>query len=178
MSAKVYTTPLQNLYEGTRPGGAVVVLYHDYTLLEDRIRALESQDEVHWKTRRTLLVERDALAAELAVAQQTNREWLAANAPGGWIDNLRKGLTAETACEWHISHSMRSSREGKTFSAVCDKCGWTDFDQYSKAYLLRECTVPKQETKVKCNACGSTEPDRNGYVKHKDSCPCFAHNQL
>lgn len=36
------------------------------------------------------------LAAELAVAQQTNREWLAANAPGGWIDNLRKGLTAET----------------------------------------------------------------------------------
>lgn len=42
MSAKVYTTPLQNLYEGTRPGGAVVVLYHDYTLLEARIRDLET----------------------------------------------------------------------------------------------------------------------------------------
>lgn len=43
-----------------------------------------------------LIAENNRLAAELAVAQQTNREWLAANAPGGWIDNLRKGLTAET----------------------------------------------------------------------------------
>lgn len=29
---------------------------------------------------------------------------------------------------------------------------------------------------VKCNACESTEIDRNGYVKHKDWCQCFASN--
>lgn len=37
-----------------------------------RIRELEAQDEVHWKTRRTLLAERDALAAELAHAGTQN----------------------------------------------------------------------------------------------------------
>jgi hypothetical protein len=34
--------------------------------LRAQIRELEAQDEVHWKTRRTLLVERDALAADKA----------------------------------------------------------------------------------------------------------------
>lgn len=35
-----------------------------------RIRELESQDEIHWKTRRTLLAERDRLAAELTETQR------------------------------------------------------------------------------------------------------------
>lgn len=52
-----------------------------------------------WPTIYVTKADYETLAAELAVAQQTNREWLAANAPGGWIDNLRKGLTAETNCE-------------------------------------------------------------------------------
>ena len=30
------------------------------------------------------------LRARLAAARKTNQEWLAANAPGGWIDDLRK----------------------------------------------------------------------------------------
>ena len=31
----------------------------------------------------------ERLAARLEAAEKTNKEWLRANAPGGWIDNLR-----------------------------------------------------------------------------------------
>lgn len=40
--------------------------------LEARVKELEAQDEIHWKTRRTLLAERDALAAR---CQEINDKW-------------------------------------------------------------------------------------------------------
>jgi hypothetical protein len=43
---------------------------------------------------RALMVEAadelDRLQGELAEARKLNRDWVAANAPGGWIDDLRK----------------------------------------------------------------------------------------
>lgn len=41
------------------------VLASDYDALAADLAKLKDQDEVHWKTRRKLLAERDALAAEL-----------------------------------------------------------------------------------------------------------------
>jgi hypothetical protein len=49
------------------------------TAFQDRIKALESQDEINWKTRRTLLAERDALTAAMATLEEWGRmdmrEW-------------------------------------------------------------------------------------------------------
>ena len=36
----------------------------------------------------------ERLAARLEAAEKTNKEWLRANAPGGWIDNLRAKIEA------------------------------------------------------------------------------------
>ena len=39
----------------------------------------------------------ERLERELAQAQETNKEWLAENAPGGWIDNIRAELAESNA---------------------------------------------------------------------------------
>src|SRR3990170_3105618 len=42
---------------------------------EDRIRKLEEQDAVHWKTRRALIKERDAPLARYADAARMGNAW-------------------------------------------------------------------------------------------------------
>ena len=49
----------------------------------DRLRAAASWAATHRS-------ELDRLRKAFAEAEATNKEWLKANAPGGWIDNLRR----------------------------------------------------------------------------------------
>lgn len=42
--------------------------------LEGRLTELEKQDEIHWKTRRTLLTEKESLEARLEVCQRLYEE--------------------------------------------------------------------------------------------------------
>ena len=71
--------------------------------LLDRLEAAEKADtEAYQRGYETgqeeIEKERDALRAKLEAAEKNNSAWLYANAPGGWIDNLRvENEAAETA---------------------------------------------------------------------------------
>ena len=88
---------------------------------------------------------------ELAISQQRAQD-SNTRYPMAFAHTQEPNPDALFPSEWHASHSMRPSREGKTFRAVCDRCGWTDFDDYSKSLLMRECTVAKGDVR------GGTNP--------------------
>jgi hypothetical protein len=82
--------------------------------------------------------------------------------------NFLMGSAAETGAE--LAKGCHRSHPHEDMDAGCQRL----------TEIAREANKRANMTEtgvVKCNACGSTEPDRNGYVKHKDNCPCFAHNQ-
>jgi hypothetical protein len=70
----------------------------------------------------------ERLKAELAASQQTNREWLAANGPGGWIDDLRKQLTAHPAPSGWQQRIEAAFREGYDFGQADRRWFLTDAD--------------------------------------------------
>lgn len=59
-----------------------------------------TDDDTAWNAFNELLAELDAATAREQAAIALNREWLAANAPGGWIDDLRVRLTTLEQALW------------------------------------------------------------------------------
>lgn len=57
--------------------------------LLDRLEVAESARRDDYQNWMTALDRNAELLAKLEAAEKTNREWLRANAPEGWIDNLR-----------------------------------------------------------------------------------------
>ena len=93
--------------------------------LEDNVPFLELARQYN-----VVLRERDALRAELEAAKKNNSAWLYANAPGGWIDNLRvkcEALRARIAqvdrqepVAWMCSDKALIQMGYKKFSDRCE----------------------------------------------------------
>lgn len=61
--------------------------------------------------RHALLAAYDALAARLAEVERANAEWLKANGPGGWIDDLRSRLAEAERNEETLLGMIRHQRD-------------------------------------------------------------------
>ena len=75
---------ITGLRKDKRPQSSTIV----HALL-DRLEAAESEALEQARLNGMGSEREAALMAKLEAAEKTNREWLRANAPGGWIDNLR-----------------------------------------------------------------------------------------
>ena len=79
-----------------------------------------------------------ALLAKLEAAEKTKSDWLRANAPGGWIDDLRrendalraeveswKGLAQQFGNE---ADALRAKISRDTHSVTAGSCSWQSAD--------------------------------------------------
>jgi hypothetical protein len=140
---------------------------------EDRIRALEAQDEVHWKTRRSLLADNADVAKinvdliqrnrALEAALREARKWIGDGehsdglARGHWtpeyaavVDLVNRTLPQSETDEPvgnHPSHGIRFS-DASTFDAICDKCGCTDATPEGTYALSVQCLGKETATEA------------------------------
>ena len=107
--------PLAKFYAAVNPAAVSELL--------DRLEAAES-DAIEQARLNGMGSEREAaLMAKLEATEKTNREWLRANAPEGWIDNLRienealrakiEQMEQQEPVMWANSSNINSSRINK-----------------------------------------------------------------
>lgn len=92
--------------------------------LLDRLEAAES-DALEQARLNGMGSEREAaLMAKLQAAEKTNREWLRANAPGGWIDNLRienEALRAEVIHIKEVEFPRKAQAVADGWRSKCER---------------------------------------------------------
>lgn len=145
---------------------------------EARIRELESQDEVHWKTRRTLLAERDRLAAELAgLRLEHQRVWEEKKALEAALldvqNQLERGQWFDERSEIidYIINTVHVSRSASETPIAQSKSQQKRFEAQGVAHVpFAEETSCKHEWQTGvmgvcpdvCMSCGTTRPHGEG----------------